>query len=135
MPTVPLLVVTTAQHRYAVRRDDVSELRLIDAEASGGGMQSWVKVDLGALLYPGDTSTQRRRHAMFVPLRRKQIVLMVDRIDMVEGTQPLPLPMLLQARLLQPWSVGVLQIEDQVVVQIDIRAVARSVLLTPTLLA
>lgn len=129
-----LLIVQTSRHRYAVRHDDLSEIRLIDGRydaVSGEYDQRLIRVDLGAFFDAEDRSSLRRRRALVVPLRRKQIALMVDSVESFEQhVQVGPLPALLQARLVEPWAVGTLVVDDQVVVQLDLRAVARSVLLS-----
>ncbi len=90
-----------------------------------------VTVDLGAFIDPSDHSELPPRHGLFVPLRRKQIVLLVSKVDMLEQTlSPRLLPPLMREHLKQPWAVGVHGLEHDLVVQLDLRAVARSVLLT-----
>jgi chemotaxis signal transduction protein len=88
-------------------------------------------VELGQLLDPADRSAHVRRRALIVPLRRRYIALLVDYVDsFLERTASVPLPALLHGRLRQPWAVGALQYDDDLIVQIDLRAVARSALLT-----
>lgn len=124
-----LLIVRTARRRYAVRRDDVSEIRLLDAAAPSDD-PSLLRFDLGALLDPSDRSSQARRRALIVPLRRKQIALMFDALESFEQhTTIVPLPPLLQARLGAPWATGALVLDDELIVQIDVRAVSRSAML------
>jgi hypothetical protein len=66
---------------------------------------------------------------LVVPLRRRKVALLADRIDSFqERAQVLALPKLLGARLSQPWAVGALILDDEVIVQIDVWAVARSAL-------
>jgi hypothetical protein len=126
------VIVRTALRRYAIQRDDVTEIRLIagpvDLEAGYLG-RPCQGVELGPLLDPADHSALRRRRALLVPMRRRYIALLVDYIDtFLDRTVCAPLPALLRERLREPWAVGALIIEDDVVVQLDLRAVARSVL-------
>jgi hypothetical protein len=126
------VIVRTALRRYAIQRDDLTEIRLVaspaDLEAGYLG-RPCLGVELGPLLDPTDHSALRRRRALLVPMRRRYIALLVDYIDtFLERNVCVPLPALLRERLREPWAIGALIIEDDVVVQLDLRAVARSIL-------
>jgi chemotaxis protein histidine kinase CheA len=132
MPTNLMLIVRTGQRRYAVRRDDVLEIKLV---ANAAAMPCderglpYVGFELGPLLDPADRSELVRRRALVVPLRRRKVALLADRVDSFqEHTQVVALPELLGARLSQPWAVGALVLDGEVIVQIDLWAVARSAL-------
>jgi len=132
-----LLIVRTAQHRYIVRREDVATLRAMTRSGSGDGREdadpSVIAVELGPLIDSSDVSTAQRRHALIIPLRRRNIALLVDAVDtIVDHVDVQPLPPLLRERLHEPWATGVLLIDDQPVVQLDVRAIARSILLRRT---
>ena len=132
-----LLIVRTAQHRYIVRREDVATLRAMTRSGSGDGREdadpSVIAVELGPLIDSSDVSTAQRRHALIIPLRRRNIALLVDAVDtIVDHVDVQPLPQLLRERLHEPWATGVLLIDDQPVVQLDVRAIARSILLQRT---
>jgi hypothetical protein len=131
-----LLIVRTAQHRYIVRREDVATLRAMMRGDDGrreDADPSVIAVELGPLIDPADVSTAQRRHALIIPLRRRNIALLVDAVDtIVEHVDVQPLPPLLRERLHEPWATGVLLIDDQPVVQLDVRAIARSILLRRT---
>jgi len=132
-----LLIVRTAQHRYIVRREDVATLRAVTRSGSGDGREdadpSVIAVELGPLIDSSDVSMAQRRHALIIPLRRRNIALLVDAVDtIVEHADVQPLPQLLRERLHEPWATGVLLIDDQPVVQLDVRAIARSILLQRT---
>ena len=132
-----LLIVRTAQHRYIVRREDVATLRAMTRSGSGDGREdadpSVIAVELGPLIDSSDVSTAQRRHALIIPLRRRNIALLVDAVDtIVDHVDVQPLPQLLRERLHEPWATGVLLINDQPVVQLDVRAIARSILLQRT---
>jgi hypothetical protein len=132
MPTDLMLIVRTARRRYAVRRDDVMEIKLVvDATAMPHDErgQPYVGFELGMLLDPADRSEMTRRRALVVPLRRRTIALLADRVDsFLEHIQTVALPGLLSARLSQPWAIGALVLDDEVIVQIDLHAIARSAL-------
>lgn len=131
-----VLIVRTAQRRYIVRREDVATIRAMTYSDEGGwndAEPSLIAVDLGSLIDPTDVSTLQRRHALIIPLRRRNVALLVDAVDaIVEHADVQPLPQLLRERLREPWTTGVLLIDDQPVVQIDVRAIARSILLRRT---
>jgi hypothetical protein len=132
MPTDLMLIVRTARRRYAVRRDDVMEIKLVaDAAAMPRDErgQPYVGFELGMLLDPTDNSELTRRRALVVPLRRRKIALLADQVDSFhEHIQTIALPDLLRTRLSQPWAIGALVLDDEVIVQIDLTAIARSAL-------
>lgn len=132
MPIDLLLIVRTARRRYAVQRADVAEIRLL-ADASTMPCdergQPYIGVELGPLLDPDDRSDLARRRALVVPLRRRKVALLADLVESFhEHAQVVALPELFSARLSQPWAIGVLLLGDEVIVQLDVRAVARSAL-------
>lgn len=122
-----LLLIHTQRQRFVVSSGDVYAIRSV-AAADAPEPQA-IHVALGTLFGQADSSNAKRHHGMVVPLRRKVITFLVDRIDTLD-TPPHqhPLPALLSSRLQAPWSLGVYEIEQQLVIQIDIRAIARSVL-------
>jgi hypothetical protein len=129
-----LLIVRTAQHRYAVRHDDLFEVKLIaDPDELRAGKlfnRPCIGVELGPLLDPSDQSGLTRRRALIVPLRRRYVALLVDYVDaFLERAAAVPLPTLLRERLHQPWAIGALMFDDDLIVTIDLRAVARSAML------
>jgi hypothetical protein len=128
------VIVNTAAHRYAVRRDDMIDLRLAhtsgELRIEGQADRQYIGVELGPLLDPADQSTLTRHRALIVPLRRRYIALLVDHIEtFLEHADTRPLPPLVSERLGQPWAIGALIYQDELVVQLDLRAVARSALL------
>jgi hypothetical protein len=129
-----LLIVRTALRRYAVSRDDLFDVKLVadPADLRAGGLyeRACIGIELGALLDPSDQSVQIRRRALIVPLRRRYVALLVDYIDtFLERATSVPLPTLLRERLRQPWAVGALMLDDDLIVKLDLRAVARSAML------
>ena len=134
MSSTALLILRTAKHRYAARHSDLAELRqVLDPTAlqtAEGNDRSYVYIELGTLLDPTDISEQTRRHALLIPLRRRYIALLVDAVEAFrEHDSSVPLPKLLHNHLAQPWAIGVLCYDDTPIVQLDLRAIARSVLL------
>ena len=126
------LLVRTARHRYAVRRSDLMEIKLVaDASAmpSDGRGNPYIGVELGPLLDPADRSDLTRRRALVVPLRRRMVALLADRVETFqEHQQIVALPELIGAQLSEPWAIGALVLDNEVIVQLDLRAVARSVM-------
>jgi hypothetical protein len=134
MPSNVLLIVRTALCRYAVHYDDLFEVKRIadSAELRAGGLYNrpCLGVELGPLLDPSDQSALVRRCALIVPLRRRYVALLVDYVDtFLEHAASVPLPALLRERLLQPWAVGALALDNDLIVRLDLRAVARSAML------
>jgi hypothetical protein len=130
-----VLIVRTALCRYAVRRDDVSEVKLIadPAELLASGLlnRPCIGVELGPLLDPTDQSTLTRRRALIVPLRRRYVALLVDYVEtFLDHATSIPLPALLCERLHHPWAIGALALDDDLIVKLDLRAVARSAMLS-----
>lgn len=124
-----LLIARAAEHAYAIRRADLLEIRLV---ASGQSLNTdqhgrpCEQVEL-ATLFAYSATPARQRRALIVPLRRRLVALLVDEIEAVEvATSPSPLPELLRTRLNPPWSVGALLLGDELIVQIDVRAIAMS---------
>lgn len=128
-----VLLAQTARQRYAIKRDDVLSIELIGEEGPGQHFDArgnaYIGVELGALINPADRSMQKRQRALLVTLRRRVIALLVDHVELVEVDKVVALPALIAERLQQPWSVAALMIEDTLVIQLDIRALARSALL------
>ena len=128
-----LLIIKTAQRRYAVQRDDLLEIKLVADRANlqiGGQFdRPCVGVELGPLLDPADRSTLKRQRALVIPMRRRYVALLVDYIEaLLERASSAPLPALLREKLRQPWAVGALLVDDELIVESDLRAVARSAL-------
>ena len=135
MATGVLMIVKTARRRYAVRRDDLLDVRMAQAgdmfQINGSADRQYLGFELGPLLDPADHSTVKRRRALIIPLRRRYIALMVDYIEtFLEQADSSPLPALLRQRLTEPWAIGALILEDDLIIQLDLRAVARSALLS-----
>lgn len=132
MPTNLMLIVRTARYRYAVQRGDVLEIKLVaDVAAMPRDERGrpYLGFELGELLDPADRSELTRRRALVVSLRRRKVALLADQVDSFqEQAQIIALPELLGARLSQPWAIGALVLDGEVIVQIDLQALARSAL-------
>jgi hypothetical protein len=132
MPTDLMLIVRTARRRYAVRREDVTEIKLVpDASIMPYDERGrpYIGAELGPLIDPDDRSEQARRRALVVPMRRRKVALLADLVESFQEHAPtVALPELLGARLSLPWAIGALLLDGEAIVQLDLRAVARSVL-------
>lgn len=127
-----LLLVQTAHHKYAIRNDDVYAIRAVNTKIAPTAQERYI--ELGPLFDPADISDTSRRHAMLVPLRRKLLLFLVDRIDQFEAQPTVSaLPKLIADHLHQPLAIGVVPLDDHMIVLLDLRAIARSVLSSPTL--
>lgn len=129
-----LLIIHTTRHRYVVPREDVATLRAFNRRAGHDQAENEDRtslvVELGPLLDPVDISEMQRRHALIVPMRRRTIALLVDAVDnLIDHAVVQPLPPLLRERLREPWATGVLMVDEHPIVQLDVRAIARSILL------
>jgi chemotaxis signal transduction protein len=127
------LIVQTAQHRYAVRRDDVLDIKLVngtaDLHADDAQGRAYIGIELGPLLDPSDQSSLTRRRALVVPLRRRLVALLADRVESFhEHARIEALPALLAAQLRQPWATGAFVLDSDLIIQLDLRAVAHTAL-------
>src|SRR5262245_33182894 len=125
MASGTLIIIQTALRRYVIDRNDVMSIRLVTHVAdflSGAEFdRPCLGVELGPLLDPSDHSTLTRRRALIVPLRRRYIALLVDYIDTLpEQITGVPLPPLLRERLRQPWAIGALVVDTDLIVQLDL---------------
>ena len=133
MASPVMLIVRTTLRRYAVCRDDVLEIKLVtdvaDLQIEDSHGRSAIGVELGSLLDPADRSALVRRRALVVPLRRRLVALLVDHVELLQEHATVEaLPALLQEQLRQPWASGALLLDTDVIVQLDLRAVARAAL-------
>jgi len=127
------LIVQTARHRYAVRRDDVLDIKLVtsaaDLQTDDAQGRPYVGIELGPLLDPSDQSSLTRRRALVVPLHRQLVALLADKVESFhEHARIEALPALLAAQLRQPWAIGAFVLDSDLIIQLDLRAVAQTVL-------
>jgi hypothetical protein len=129
-----LIIVQTALRYYAVRRGDVASMLPLHSDADivalGSAQHPALPVELGAWFDPTDQLVATRRHALVVPLRRRPIVFQVSRIEQaLENPTIQPVPDIITKGLRELWALGVIAYEEHLAVLIDLRAVARSVVL------
>ncbi len=134
MPSNVVLIVQTASRRYAVRNDDllgIRSLTAIDLAGSDKQGHAYFGVELGPFLDPNDLGARARWQALIIPMRRRYVALLIHAVEtFLEHPHVEPLPELLRRHLQQPWATGAIVQESELIVQIDLRAVARSALIT-----
>ncbi|MDZ4720084.1 MAG: hypothetical protein SH847_16655 [Roseiflexaceae bacterium] len=126
-----IVLISTATRRYAIRRDDLTSMQVVatdqDLASLSTAERPAIPIDLGALLDPADRSAPGRKHGLVVPLRRRPIVFLVERVEQsIEQATIRPLPTLISGCLRDIWAIGVLDFDDQLIILLDLRAVARS---------
>ncbi len=116
--------VHTARRRYYVPRAHVDHLGAAPPpESSEAHTRPLLARELGPLLDPVDDGAPGRQ-ALTVLLRRRTVVLRVQRIENVERITVQPLAPLLLRRLRAPWVLGVVLSNDQPVIVLDARRIA-----------
>lgn len=125
---VLLLEVCTAARRYFVPRSHLALLSQASSEAPPAcderGRTPLVR-ELGPLLDPDDRGLPGRRHAMTVALRRRSVVLLVERVVALgAAAQVRPLGPLLGPSLARPWVIGVVLADDEPALVLDLRRIA-----------
>jgi hypothetical protein len=127
-----VVIVRAATRRYAVRRADLAGIKRAEAAPVGtrDAERPFASVALGPLLEHAGIANEPAPQALLVSLRRRTVALLVERVEeFLEQPQVHPLPGLLREHLQHEWSAGVVEHDDELVVLLDLRAVARSVLL------
>jgi chemotaxis signal transduction protein len=135
--TIVLLAIETAHHRYLVRRELIRGMRTVastaDLERPDERGRPVVGRELGPLLDATDQPQRARRHALLVPLRRRSVALLVERVaETIHCTDPAaelhPLPPLLARSLAHEWIDGVLLRDTQPVLVLNVWRIAQHVL-------
>lgn len=121
-----LLDVRTTGRRYFVPRSHVDLLGPApQTEAVDARGRPWLVRDLGSLLDPADHGAPGRRQALTVLLRRRTVVLLVQRIESLEPhTTVQPLAPLLARRLRAPWVLGAVALDALPILVLDLRRIA-----------
>lgn len=124
-----LLAVRDGARRYLVPHAHVDQIRLLDGAAlpahDDRGRPLLARA-LGDLLEPGQPPAARR-HALLVTLRRRSVVLLVERVETLaaaEGCQPQPLPPLIERALARAWFLGTVIADGEPVLVLDLRRIA-----------
>ena len=104
-----LVIVRTALRQYAIRRGDLANMLPVhthaDIVALGNAQHPAVPVELGEWFDRADRSAPGRRHALVVPLRRRPIVFLVERIEQaLENPQVHPVPAFIAHHLREEWA-------------------------------
>lgn len=126
-----LITLQTHLHRYVAHSESAYQLRIVPAGAApperGADGRPLVAAELGPLLNRHDASPPARRHALLVPLRRRSVLLMFDAAGELSphSVELRPLPPLLAARLPHAWVRGVCAADDDLMLVLDLRAIAQ----------
>lgn len=128
-----LLEVRAAEARYFVPRSHVDRLEILllatAPEADERGRPVVVR-ELAPLLGLDEPPRAARRQALSVVLRRRTVILLVDRVERLEAGIPVqPLAPLLRRRLAVPWVIGAVAEGDTPVLVLDLRRIAADVAL------
>jgi hypothetical protein len=128
-----LLTLHTTLHRVAVQHHPDFELRQVAANGSllraDERGRPLLRAELGVLLDPRDQPAAARQHALIVPLRRRSVALLFQRVGALHEvhTAVAALPPLLARRLRHSWVLGVSLLEDVPTLVLDPRQLAQHV--------
>lgn len=124
-----LMAVRDGARRYLVPHAHVDQVRLLDRAAlpsHDDRGRPLVACALGDLLDPGGPGVARR-HALVVNLRRRGVVLLVERVETLAdaaSVSPQPLPALIERSLDRAWYLGAVIDNGQPVLVLDLRRIA-----------
>lgn len=128
-----LLDVRAAGRCYFVPRAHVDRLEMLDFAATPVADERGRPVvvrALGPLLARAEEPRSARLQALVVTLRRRTVMLLVDRVEGLEaGVAVQPLAPLLRNRLAAPWVLGVVAGDDTPALVLDLRRIAADVAL------
>lgn len=128
-----LLSIWVAGRHYLTHRDQVDAVGLIDPFAPPLDRHGKPQIccELAPLFGIDMAVPPGRRHGLSVVLRRRGVILLVDRIDLQSVGVPTvqPLAPLLVRRLARPWFLGVVVEDDQPLLVLDLRRIATDVAL------
>jgi chemotaxis signal transduction protein len=128
-----LLEVRAADARYFVPRSHVDRLEILLPDAAPAADERGRPVvvrELAPLLGLQAPPRLVRRQALRVVLRRRTVMLLVDRIEDLEAHSSVqPLAPLLRRRLVAPWVIGAVAEGDTAVLVLDLRRIAADVAL------
>ncbi len=133
MSTALLLEVHTALRRYLIPQTHLDHLTVVlagqEPTPSERGKPLVCRA-LGPLLDATDVGHPARQHALTVELRRRTVLLLVERAARLTtpGTVQ-PLGTLLARCLARPWVLGAVVIDDCPVLVLDLRRIAADVAL------
>lgn len=127
-PTL-LMAVRDGDRRYLVPHDHVDQVRLLDRAdlpSHDDRGRPLLACALGDLLDPGQPGAARR-HALIVTLRRRSVVLLVERVEALADAadvSPQPLPALIAGSLARAWYLGAVIDDGEPVLVLDLRRIA-----------
>lgn len=131
-PTIALLVHTSIRS-YGVRQQDLTTIRSCtnreEVASWGTAERPGLAIDLGEFLESAAPVWPQRASALVVTMRRRPIAFIVKHVEqMLEQPDILPLPEIMRASLRTQWATGVLHINGNLSIVLDLRELARSIL-------
>jgi hypothetical protein len=128
-----LLELRAGGQRWYVPRDHVDRLESVGPGALPAADERGRPVvvrDLAPLLGRDEGRSPGRRQALGVNLRRRAVLLLVDRVEGLEPDAAVrPLPPILRRRLAVAWAIGVVADGDAPALVLDLRRIAADVAL------
>lgn len=129
------VIVVAGAQRYAVRYDDITLVRSVEMDEletlrDPRGRPLMVRA-LHAWLYATAEMPVGRCHALIVPLRRRSVALLVERVEEMTRftvTDIQPLPVLVRSALEHGWLSGVVSWEGQPILVLDAVQIARDII-------
>ncbi|MBP1468056.1 chemotaxis protein CheW [Candidatus Chloroploca sp. M-50] len=89
-----------------------------------------IYAELGALLGSQVEAKPDRYHALTITLRRRTVVLLVDRVERLTQPEEVhPLPPLMRKHLARPWFTGAVILEQRLLLVLDLQRIATDVAL------
>ncbi|WP_322495900.1 hypothetical protein [Chloroflexus sp.] len=122
-----ILLIETVARRYVCRQHDVDHIGVVTQAEHDERDRRIIRYHLGPLLDPADPPppASGRLHTLTITLRRRVVELVVPRVDLLaEAPVIVPLAPFLAARLRLPWANGVVLLDDQPVIVLDLRRMA-----------
>lgn len=135
-PSITLLI-HTPHYRYAVQHADITSIRSCTSPEEiarwGTPDRPGIAIDLGEFLNADTPVWSQRTSALIVTMRRRPIAFVVRHIEqMIEHAPIQPLPEVIRTALRNHWATGVLENQGTLSIVLDLRELARSILVGHT---
>ncbi|PDW00600.1 hypothetical protein A9Q02_09445 [Candidatus Chloroploca asiatica] len=110
--------------------DHLSQLLPTMAPEQDARGRPLIYAELGPLLGYQAEEKPDRHHALTVTLRRRTVVLLVDRVDRLTQPEEVhPLPALMRKHLARPWFTGAVIFEQRLLLVLDLQRIATDIAL------
>ncbi|NCC30605.1 MAG: chemotaxis protein CheW [Chloroflexia bacterium] len=128
-----LLEIHIADQRYLAPQthvDHLSQLQPTMAPEQDVRGRPMIHAELGALLGHQAKEKSDRYHALTITLRRRTVLLLVDRVERLTQPEEVhPLPLLMRKHLARPWFTGAVILEQRLLLVLDLQRIATDVAL------